>query len=143
MNSDKLDAQGIIEGVIDSKIFTIVLTKDYFERQWCLFEYCVALVADKPIVTIYETDRRFEGGDLTEFNIPKQFKQIMNHEIIKIDCRQWKSFFSSFKQAIKARQNSVNILTDEIERIKRSSNILNKSQIEFLRVAWESRGWKC
>jgi len=143
MNSVKLDIQGFIAGVIDSKIFTVVLTKDYFQREWCLFEYCLALVGTKPIVALHEADTRYEGGDLKEFHIPKQFKQIMKHEIIRIDRRRWRSFFSSFEQALRERQKSVNVFTDEIERIKSSSNILNKnSDIEFLRGALQSSGYK-
>jgi len=142
MNASKLDMQGIVEGVIDSKIFTVVLTKEYFKRKWCLFEYTIALVADKPIVALYETDPRFEGGHLNELNIPEQFKQIMNHEIIKIDRRRWKSFFSAFEQAIKARQHSVSVFVDRVQGIKGSSNILIKdSDIKFLTETLQSRGW--
>jgi len=142
MNASKLDMQGIVEGVIDSKIFTVVLTKDYFTRKWCLFEYCIAIVADKPIVALHETDPRFEGGHLNELNIPEQFKQIMNHEIIKIDRRGWKSFLSAFEQAIKARQHSVSVFIDRVEGVKSSSNILIKnSDIKFLNEALQTRGW--
>merc|ERR1719320_1545538 len=143
MNASKLDTRGIIEGVIDSKVFTVFLTKDYFQRQWCLFEYGIALAARKPIVALYEADPRFEGGHLNEFDIPKQFKQVMSHEVIKIDRRHWKTFFASFKHALKTRQNSVSIFTDAIERVKSRSNILNKnSDIRFLRSTLQSCGWK-
>jgi len=143
MNASKLDTQGIIEGVINSKIFTVVLTKAYFERQWCLFEYSIALLAGKPIVAMYEADQRFGGGDLNDFNIPKQFEQIMNHEIIRIDRRRWKYFFSSYEEAIKARQNSVSVFTDAAERVKTKSNILTKySDIQFLLSTLGSCGWK-
>jgi len=142
MNASKLDMQGIMEGVLDSKTFTVVLTKDYFARKWCLFEYSIALVADKPIVALIETDPRFEGVHLNELNIPEQFKQIMNHEIIKIDRRHWKSFFSEFEQAIKSRQHSVSVFIDGVDRLKNKSNILIKnSVIKFLKETLESRGW--
>merc|ERR1719320_204782 len=134
----------MIEGVINSKIFTVVLTKDYFKRQYCLFEYCIALMAGKSILAIYEPDQRFEGGPLDEFDIPMVFKEtIMNHEIIKVDRRQWRSFFSSFVRAIKERQNYVSVFTDLNERVRRSSNILrNNSDINFLKGALHSSGWK-
>jgi len=90
MNASKLDIQGIVEGVIDFKIITVVLTKDSLARKWCLFAYSIAFVADKPIVALYETDPRFAGGHLNEVNIPEQFKQIMKYEIIKIDRRRRK-----------------------------------------------------
>jgi len=143
MNASKLDMQGIIQGVLNSKVFTVVLTKNYFERQWCLFEYSIAILADKPMVGIYETDRRFEGGDLNEFNIPKQFKQFMNHEIIKIDRRRWRTFFSSFEEAINARRNIPSVFTDGTEGIKRKSNTLTKnSDIMFLMSRLKSSGLK-
>merc|ERR1719184_363685 len=144
MSASKLDAQGMIEGVINSKIFTVVLTKRYFERQYCLFEYSIAVIAGKPILAIYETDERLEGGRLDEFNIPKVFKQtMMNHEIIQVNRRQWSSFFSLFQQAIKARQNYVSVFTDSNERVKQSSNILKKdSDIRFLKGSLHASGWK-
>jgi len=143
MNASKLDTQGIIQGVLNSKVFTVVLTKNYFERRWCLFEYSIALLANKPMVGIYETDKRFDGGDLNEFNIPKQFRQIMNHEIIKIDRRRWNSFFSSFEEAIKARRNITCVFTDQMEGIKRKSNILTKnSHIKFLISKLRISGFK-
>lgn len=52
INVSKLDMQGIVEGVIDSKIFAVVLMKDYLARKWCLLEYSIALLADKPIVAL-------------------------------------------------------------------------------------------
>lgn len=142
MNSKKLDTQGIIQGVLNSKVFTVVLTKDYFEREWCLLEYSIALLADKPMVGIYEADKRFDGGDLNELNIPKQFKQLMNHEIIKIDSRRWNPFFSSFEETIKARRSITSVFTYEMEGIKRNSNILTKnSNIKFLISRLKSSGW--
>jgi len=143
MNASKLDTRGIIEGVLNSKVFTVVLTKGYFERKWCLFEYSIALLANKPMVGIYEADSRFEGGELNDFNIPKQFNQFMSHEIIKIDRRRWNSFFSSFEQALKERQKDAWVLNDETEEIKRNSNILtNNSDIKFLISELRSLGWK-
>jgi len=144
MSASKLDAQGMIEGVINSKIFTVVLTKRYFERQYCLFEYSIAVIAGKPILAIYETDERLEGGRIDEFNIPKVFKQtLMNHEIIKVNRRPWRSFFSLFEQAIKARQSYVSVFTDSNERVKQSSTILKKdSDISFLKGSLHSSGWK-
>jgi len=141
MYASKLDAHGIIEGVINSKIFTVVLTKDYFTRQYCLFEYCIAVMAGKTILAVYEPDPRFEGGPLEQFDIPKMFKEtIMNHEIIKVDRRQWRSFFSSFEKAINGRRNYVNVFTDRDER---SSNILqNNLDISFLKGTLHSSGWK-
>jgi len=144
MYASKLDAHGMIEGVINSKLFTVVLTKDYFKRPYCLFEYCIAVMAGKTILAIYESDQRFEGGLLENFDIPKMFKEtIMKHEIIKVDRRQWRSFFSLFERAIKARQNYVNVFTDRDERVRLSSNILqNNLDISFLKGKLHSSGWK-
>jgi len=144
MYASKLDVQGMIEGVLNSRIFTVILTKDYFQRQYCLFEYSIAVMAGKPVLVIYEWDKRFEGGRLDEFDIPEVFKEtIMDHEIIKIDRRQWRSFFSSFERGIKAKQNYVSVFTDSSEKVRRSSNILqNKSDINFLKGTLDSSGWK-
>lgn len=78
---------------------------------------------------------------MNELNIPEQFKQIMNYEIIKIDRRRWKSFFSAFEQAVKAKQHYVSVCVDGVVGLKSSSNILIKhSDMKFLNETLQSCG---
>ena len=50
--AERLDNLGMIDGVVNSSVFIIVLTNEYFERPFCLFEYCVAVVAGKSMITV-------------------------------------------------------------------------------------------
>merc|ERR1712060_191270 len=104
MDAEKLNLQGMVDGVVESKVFTIVLTMDYFAGKWCLIELATALVSDKPIVVMYEADTRFGGGHLNDYNIPEQFKGvILEHEILKIDRRMWGTFFMAYVKEMESR----------------------------------------
>jgi len=59
--SCRLDIRGVIEGIFTSTSFTIVMTREYFERQWTVFELLVATIFKKEIVILMETDTRLGG----------------------------------------------------------------------------------
>jgi len=88
----RIDNVGMIKGVVNSSLFTLVLTTEYFERPYCLFELCVATVAEKPIITLLEAERRFGGKPLSSYKLPELFEHIMTHEIIRIDRDYWTAF---------------------------------------------------
>ena len=54
--ADNTDNNGMIDGIVNSSSFVLVLTKEYFQRRYCIFEYCVALVAGRPVITVSESD---------------------------------------------------------------------------------------
>jgi len=55
----RVDKRGMIDGVVDSKIFILVLTLEYFEHPCNVFEYIVALPGGKSVITVYESDKRY------------------------------------------------------------------------------------
>jgi len=143
LEAENADQQGIIDGIINSKVFMIVLTTNYFERKWCLFEYCLAIVLGKPIFTVYEDDIRFGGDRLEAYKIPDQFKSILNYELVKIDRKNWRSFSSMCESRIRS---AVKLLTtslpDDVKNILHSSSILTKAnEAEFLRNELSAGGW--
>jgi len=89
---DRLDDLGIIGGVVNSRLFTLILTNEYFERQYCIFEFCLATVARKPIITLREADERYGGAPLSSFKLPELFQHIRNHDIMEINREYWKPF---------------------------------------------------
>jgi len=88
------DNRGMIDGVRASALFLIVLSKHYFLRSYCLFEYCVAAILGKPIITIVETDPKHGGGPISSFQFPPMFKHIKNHDFIEISQTYWDSFIT-------------------------------------------------
>ena len=84
-NAARVDIYGMVDGVINSNLFTIVLTKEYFGRQYCVFEYCLAVLAGKPIITIAESDPRYGGGPFGLFELPELVKDILKYEVIEIN----------------------------------------------------------
>merc|ERR1719419_1540290 len=98
--ADRIDNRGMTDGVINSNLFTFVLTKDYFKRPYCVYEYCLAIVAQKPIIAVLESDARFGGGPVDSFNLEGIFKHVLSHEIIEIHRTYWDAFIKYLHQRI-------------------------------------------
>jgi len=98
--ADRVDNRGMTNGVIDSRLFTLVLTKDYFKRPYCIFEYCLAVVARKPVIVVLQSDPRFGGGPLNEFDLEGMFKHILTHEVIEIHRTYWNAFVGHLHKRI-------------------------------------------
>jgi len=98
--ADRVDNRGMTDGVIDSRLFTLVLTKDYFKRPYCIFEYCLAVVARKPIIVVSESDPQYKGGPLKTFDLEGMFKNIKTHEVIEIHRTYWEAFVGHLHRRI-------------------------------------------
>jgi len=141
-NMGRLDCVGMIDGIVDSSMFTLILTKDYFSREWCIFEYCVAVVTGKPVIAIYEADPRHGGGPLGSFQIPGQFKHLMKHELIDINRNYWEAFISKVENRIQSTLTSAEKMllaaNSHAEEVKLSelpnwtSSILNEREFCWL-----------
>jgi len=90
--ADRLDARGMADSILESSVFILVLTKEYFKRPFCVYEHCIAIVAGKPVITIFESDERYGGGPLGSFGLNEMFKHVLRHEIIEIHRSYWESF---------------------------------------------------
>merc|ERR1719419_1100396 len=90
--ADRVDNRGMTDGVIDSRLFTLVLTKDYFKRPYCILEYCLAVVARKPIIVVSESDPQYGGGPLKAFHLEGMFEHVKTHEVIEIHRTYWEAF---------------------------------------------------
>jgi len=132
--ADRLDTYGMINGVVSSSLFTLVLTTQYFWRPYCVFEWCVATLAQKPIITICESDPRYGGTPIGSYELPGLFQHVMKHELIEVNRGYWEAFIAKLSLRIQ------NTLKSRPERIlKRSSpnidcrsSILKVSEINWL-----------
>ena len=70
---------GMMQGVQQSAVFVLVLTKGVFTRPYCRLEIITAIKAGKPIITVMEPDPRFSA---INFNTIKQGVPIGFHKII-------------------------------------------------------------
>jgi len=98
---NRIDKRGMINGVRDSATFMIVLTHNFFMRPWCIFEYAVALVLERPVVTISEPDPRHGGGTIDSFSLPPLFRNLMDHEVIELSRTYWTGFITKLSDRIK------------------------------------------
>jgi len=130
-SADRLDNHGMIDGIVDSNLFSLVLTTDYFKRRYCVFEYCIAIVAERPVITVAESDPRYGGGPLGSFNLHRLFKHILDHEVIEIHRTYWEGFISKLHTRIEKT-----IKSNAISRIVRQNSlqnpILKEQEIELL-----------
>jgi len=137
-DASRVDKRGMIDGVVDSKLFVVVLTLEYFKRPWCIFEYAVAIVARKTVMTVYENDTRYGGDHLNCYKIPKEFRSLLNHELIKIDRNYWEGFFRKFEGRMRSTLKKAN----RTQSFLSSSNILTKVfQVDFLLRELLVGGW--
>lgn len=97
----RVDKHGMVEGVVDSDLFLLILTKDYFTRPYCIFEYCLAVVAGRPVITISESDPNFGGGKIGSFKLNGLFGHLIDHEFAEINRTYWNAFISRLYKRIK------------------------------------------
>jgi len=141
-DASRVDKRGMIDGVVDSKLFVVVLTLEYFKRPWCIFEYAVAIVARKTVMTVYENDTRYGGDHLNCNDIPKEFRSLLNHELIKVDRNYWEGFFRKFEGRMRSTLKGNCTMTVRRESFLSSSNILTKVfQVDFLLRELLVGGW--
>jgi len=98
---NRIDKRGMINGVCESATFIIVLTHNFFTRPWCIFEYTVALVLERPVVTISEPDPRHGGGPICSFSLPPLFRNLLDHEVIELSRTYWQGFITKLHDRIK------------------------------------------
>merc|ERR1719419_1258252 len=124
---------GMIEGVVNSTLFTLILTSEYFERQYCLFEFCLATVARKPIITLREGDERYGGSPLSSFKLPELFQHIRNHEIMEINREYWKPFTDRLTTRLR---NTLRSDTKRNANAPGSDNDVRSSILDGSEIAW-------
>jgi len=133
-NVDGLDNHGVINGVVNSSLFTFILTKEYFGRPVCLFEFCVAAVAGKTVITVLESDPRYGGGNLSLFQVPELFKHIMQQEMTEINREYWEVFTKKLTKRMRTTLKcgpKGHMLKPDSENDLESS-ILDESEITWL-----------
>lgn len=72
---ENLTAEGMKEGVRNSAVFVLFMTKGVFTRPFVRIEIEEALKERKPIILLHETDDRHGKFDFdTETNVPEDFR---------------------------------------------------------------------
>jgi len=93
-STDKVDKQGLINGILDSCVFAIILTTDFFEKPVCVFEYFISVVAGKVLLPTYELSPRHGGGHLESYELPSMFQHIGNYEFLQVNRHYWETFIT-------------------------------------------------
>jgi len=122
-SADKPDKRGMIDGIVNARIFILVVTKDYFNRPYCVFEWCIAAIAGKPIITIGESDPRYGGGPIGSFELNDIFKDILNEEVIDIHRGYWDAFITKVYRKIGYVKSENEIYIEEWDSTKMSPNL--------------------
>jgi len=137
-SADPIDVHGTIEGIRDARLFILVLTKQYFKSINCLFDYCVATIMDKRIITIAESDPLHGGGPTSSFMIPQLFRHILKHEIIEMNANFWKVFIT------RLHKRMINtIFTGDVQGdLVPPGSILRQSEREWLIAKLAKARWK-
>ena len=88
MSQKNIDANSMIQGVIDSDVFIILLTNSYMSRWYCLLEFATAMLYEKPIVVIVEENSTFWQWDLNRWQ-NNECSRVMDKT--NAEDRGWKS----------------------------------------------------
>ena len=56
--NEKPNEEGMLQGIAQSSVFLLFLTRDVFSCKWCLMEIREALRLAKPFILLLETDQR-------------------------------------------------------------------------------------
>ncbi len=105
MSQKNIDANSMIQGVIDSDVFVVMLTNSYMSRWYCLLEFATALLFDKPIMVIVEENPMFWQWDKKRWQ-ENICSREADHE--KAEERGWKSSmkFDANKKKLSTLQNT-------------------------------------
>jgi len=129
----RLEKHAMIEGIVDSEVFVIILTPDYFRRPHCVFEYCVAVLAGRSVIIVAECDSHSVGTPIGSFKSKELFKHnILNQEVIEINRSDWKAFTLKLSERIQS--------TIKFNAIK-SVGALKASEHSTMSVVPEVGGW--
>ena len=84
----KINLEGMIQGIVQSAVFMLILTKGVLSREWVQKEVLTALELKKKIVIVYEIDQRVAGycGSFDEYleGAPESMKEkLRNIEGVK------------------------------------------------------------
>lgn len=127
-SADRIDKHGLVNGVVDSSLFILVMTTDYFDTPYCIFEYCIAVVAGMPMLILTESDQRYGGGPIGSFKLEGVFKHVLNHENIEIHRAYWDAFITRLHERIQETvksglERSIGNSLQTSEAICSSSNV--------------------
>merc|ERR550534_793600 len=127
----------MIEGISSAKYFTIVATKEYFQRPWPIFELMVATIMKKPILVFAESDVRHGGVSYETFcaNLPEPWNELKKHEFLKIERRGlfWEASVAELRKRLIKRADNENLLLEEEKELQEKSQkyqLLRKSKVE-------------
>jgi len=137
--ADRVDLHGMVDGIVDSSSFMIVLTKDYVKRRYCVFEYCVAAVAEKPVITVLEPDERFGGGPIKSFEFVGLFKHLLDHEIIEVRRKHWEGFVENLHRRITRTLQSRSLRGNRSNIHCRSVRGMGRNALKIRNFSWDEK----
>jgi hypothetical protein len=102
--AERLDLKGMVDGVNRSNEFVLVMTRTYFTRPYCVYEFLVAIALGKPITVLLEVDKNSHGGltfDELKKEVPELYlPYVTSHEVISINRDLFAGFVAKFVKRI-------------------------------------------
>jgi len=92
--AEGLDNKGTIDGIVDSCSSAIILTTNYFEKPWLVFQLLISVVAAKSVIIAYELNPRYDGGHLEAYKLPRMFQHILKWKPLQMNRTYWEAFIS-------------------------------------------------
>jgi len=98
--------RGHVCAISSSFNFVVVVTKNYFNRKYRLFELLTAELLSKPIIVLLETDPQYHWRPLSEFEntVPKPWA-FLKDNILKINRDLPYEFFDSVNERLHAKKS--------------------------------------
>jgi len=102
----------VIDCLVDSSVFIMVLSNSFFTSPYCIYQYCVAQVIGRPIVAI--ADHISENSDDGEegLSLSPKFLQMLESEPVKLRRDNWNGFITILEQRVRAAENGEEMLEE-------------------------------
>jgi len=133
--ANRTGKHGMIDGVRCSSLFIIVVSENYFIEPSCLFEYSVATVLGRPMMTVVVTSSEEQKAD--DIFIPQMFKHINDFDI-EISQRYWEASITRLHKRMMQIIERYSLMGFQ----EACDIILNAEEQKWLTEQLREAGWK-
>lgn len=123
-----------INGIVDSFVFVMVLTNTFFTNPYCIFQYCVAEVMGRPVVTIIDPSKENGAGHNKPLNLSPEFVHLVKNDPLQIRRDNWSKFITELeyrvRNAEKGEENSNKTHAGEQRAVSNATNRSNSDSFK-------------
>jgi len=94
----------LIDIVVDSSVFIMVMSSSFFTSPYCIYQYCVAQVIGRPIVTIDPSSENSDDG-VEGLSLSPEFLQMQESKPVKLTRENWNGFIRKLERRVRAAEN--------------------------------------